>query len=535
MRKLLDSALKSTGIALIMLLILAALANIQYGIDSIDMMRVFSADEPRIVEQVSQSLKKNSLDPEGIYNYGYFYQTVCYYTLRVFESLGFASNKIRFIASMLRFISLITYCLLLLTVYKLFLFLNHDRSLGIYAVTFLASIPSLFYWSQMVHPDLLQAFLITLAALIVFSQHSFSRAVYSSIVLGIAFGTKYSSIFFLPFVILPSSLLFFKDKIEKNLKIAKKDYLVVFGAILAIILSFSLAWLITNPYIISNTSEFIKDFQFEKNHVARGHGFAESTNSLLWFSILFSDFKIFGTFIVGAGVVLLVFFLGKIKKKTRNSWTNHSNRTLLTILIYIIFSLIYLMISVNMRQPRFLFHILPFITILGFSGIAKVKKYIPQKLHLLIHIAIIGFLIPFSLNTIRSTSSSSKKYQHPFIKATEWIENNYSTDVRILADYYSYRSPRFTNYLSIWGVTEQMIKKYKPVLIIINENLSGRWTWKKQGTDFRDLQFIKGKDDGAQTFHEFHLKLFSKSSSFKVVYENTTIVILEDTQYSSHK
>ncbi len=81
----------------------------------------------------------------------------------------------------------------------------------------------------------------------------------------------------------------------------------------------------------------------------------------------------------------------------------------------------------------------------------------------------------------------------------------------------------------MWRVEPEALEYAQPKLIIINKTLSGRWSWKKTGTKFADLNFEYGPYEGKrEAIQAFHTKLFAEESPYAIVYEDTEIVILED-------
>jgi len=184
-------------------LLTAAVMAVSYGVDDIPTMRVFSSDEPSWVEQLQTNLLNRDLDPRGFYNYGYLYHEVSYYWIRLLEHMGWPAS-VRFTALAMRSVSLGSYVALLYFVYRCALQLTEaTEDIAVLAVVFTASIPELYHWAQMVHPDTLQTALIVLAAAVALSVHTAPGAILASAVAGLAFGVKYGGIFILPFCVLP--------------------------------------------------------------------------------------------------------------------------------------------------------------------------------------------------------------------------------------------------------------------------------------------------------------------------------------------
>lgn len=524
-----EKLFQALTVCFLFLLVTAAFINIQYGTDNLAVLSVFSADEPFAVQLLARNLIENKVDPQDFYNYGYFYHTVAFYLIKIFERFNYAVDE-RFIAVVCRLISLESYIFLLFLTYKLTKTISQNATLALYAAWFLASTPKLYYWAQYIHPDLLQAALVTASAYIAWSRHRFSQALLASIIAGVAFGTKYSGIFILPFLILPSALVFL-NAIHRQRKILLKDYMRLLGVALGMVLLFLGAWAFTNPTIIKNFGEASKDILYSKGQLVTGAlGWREPTNPLLWFPMLYSEFGIGGSFLVLIGLIALVVAMIRKRTRYREFLRTPLHRTLFSMGAYVGIVSLYFVLTVNARLPRHIFHLLPFIVILAFTGLSQLIKAIFHAKHWqwLCYVGCMLCIFPLMAHTIHSMDWASQKYYHQYIRATTWIESNFSLDTRILADAYSYQSPRFTNFQRIWGVDEQAIQYYQPDLVIINKKLSGRWSWKIPGTTFAERQFVLGPYvDRAQEIHDFHLKLFSPSSPYQIIYEDIEIVVLQ--------
>lgn len=510
------------------LLTVAALFNMHYGIDSTNLMRVFSTDESWMVEILIDNVSNNDLNPRGFYFYGFFYHTVTYGIISLFELLDYSTDT-RFIAYTFRFVSLASYLLLLFIVYKILFLLSTDRISALCAVLFLASAPNFYHWAQLVKPDLLQVLLLTLASYIAFSKHSYSHALTSAFIAGVAFGTKYSAIFISPFLPLPFLLSFFDHKIRMRSKLNMKDFIIPASIILGMSLLFLTAWLITNPYVLDNFQEFRESMTQMKKNLGTGRDRVESTNSLLWFTRLYGELGLAGSILITTGIINLIVSM-VIKNKTCQEFLSKPfNIVIFTMLLYITFSWLYIMLELNTRRTRYFFHILPFLVILGFTGISKmINEYIKgARLKSIVYFVIVICIIPGTVHTIKSMNWCSKKYEHQYIKATEFIEKRYGYHEKILADDYSYNSPNFIYFIPAWPIEEKEIQQLNPTFLILNKNLSGRYSWKKEGTKFNDLKFELGAYEESQTIYDLHLKLFSQNSQFAVVYEDTDVVVLK--------
>ncbi len=511
------------------LLLVAAFLNVQYGIDHLSMIAVFSADEAFAVQLISQNLQKNHLDPQGFYNYGYLYHSLVFYTAKFLGGLNYTVDE-RFLAYVFRWISLASYGLLLCFAYALTKHLTKDRLFSLCAALFLASVPGVYSWAQQTHPDMLQAFLVTCAAYVACRRHNLSHVAGATILASLAFSTKYTGIFILPFVFLPFLFATIDRKRRRNDTLLLKDWRNMLCVVIGMGVIFLMVWLITNPTVLQNYSEVVKDILFEKRHVAWGDGQAESKNPLLWFTVLFHQFKANGSLLLMLGFVSLTWYARKHLAHWSTVFGSSTKRSILMLLLYSITSLAYLMLQVNLRKDRYILHLIPVLVVVGFAGLHRfiARVGILRKRKILIYAALIATILPLCMSTIQEMHEASQKYEHQYLKATAWIEQHYPAGTPILADSYSYRSPRFSHFMHVWGVERKTLDYVQPQLVIINKMLSGRWSWKKPGTKFADLDFEFGPYEAKrEAVQAFHTELFASDSSYTIVYEDTEIVILE--------
>lgn len=506
-------------------LLLGNLIALSYGIENLRIIQVFSSDEFREVGHVLVNLENDDLNPGGYYNYGYCYQTIGFFIVKALKFFGFKVDAM-LVALVLRLISLASYALAGFIIYKIFILsFKGSVEFGWILGLFLLSIPSFSFWSRFIHPDTLQVFLIEFAVLAAFLKPKAVHVFMGSALAGAAFGTKYSGIFILPFLVLPYFLYLFVS-FPKD----KKFWLKVTATVILALLIFAAAWIITNPYVLKNYSEFKACLTFEKEHVARGHGKAEPANPFLWFDVLKKTFGTWNCIIIGSGLLLalgtLIFSFKK--EKFKKTIADPVQRNLLTLLLYSIGAFLYLMLEVRMREPRYLFHILPFILLIAIYGFQKGGAML--KSHWLRTFIIIGLFISVSglaFQALKEASIDTLKHYNPRIEAGNFLARQEDCNLIVLANSYSYVPPQFKKVAFRFRIDEKIIKEYRPDIIILNTSATRRWSWKKRGTLFRDLNFVKGDSDNAEYYYQFHKKLFSAESPWKIIFEAFDIVILK--------
>lgn len=510
-----EQGLTIAALALISWMCLAALLNVGSGLDNLNLIFTFETDEARLVERITANLANGDLDPRGHYNYGYFYETLAVFILKSFRYLGFHIDA-RAIGTTLRLLSLLSSTALLFIFYKVTRLLEVPRHLSLAGCVFLFAIPNLFHWSQQMHPDLLQTFLVMAALSVVILKDTFYWTVFAGSLAGLAFGTKYSGIFVLPFLILPTLL-------ARGMRIVSwSEFGKILKLVMSVILAFLIGYCLPNFNALKNYNEALYDFWYESRHVANGDGEVISFNKFEWFSMLYREFGwVTSTFVI-LGLISVIYFTWKSLREDKAHW-----RILVTILAYVIGSFGYLFLCVNLREPRFTFHFIPTLMVLCVVGISSAYYKAPALVRNILSVLLLLSITIQSVRAVESTNWMSKKSLSPSLAVGAFLSKNFDNNKIILSDHYSYIPPEFTNVTKVWGVSDEFIAEYKPDILILTASTTGRWAW-KNSSSFTEGKFSINESYGevaAQKF-QFLNSLFAPESKWKVVYENDDTVIL---------
>lgn len=131
------------------------------------------------------------------------------------------------------------------------------------------------------------------------------------------------------------------------------------------------------------------------------------------------------------------------------------------------------------------------------------------------------------MKAMSNMSWDSQKSDHPTVQGGNFLlDKRYNVNTKIVADNYSYIPESFTNATMVDGIDENVLKEYSPEILIINKDNTLRWSWKQEGTSFKDNKLIQGTAPRSATYFRFHQKLFS-NPDWNIVYENEGVVILE--------
>jgi hypothetical protein len=233
---------------------------------------------------------------------------------------------------------------------------------------------------------------------------------------------------------------------------------------------------------------------------------------------------------MGVGILIfLVTLTVAIKRdKIKRFLSDPANRNLFTTILYITAAFVYLMLKIRMREPRYLFHILPFIPLIAIYSFQKISTSFkgPSVKRIIIIGLFVSALFP-TLQSVSKASISTRKHKNKYIEAGNFLARNEPGNLRVLAASYSYVPPKFKNVVFQFWIDEEKIKKYNPDIVVLNAKASRRWSWKRRGTSFRDLDLIKGKFANAGHYYRFHKKIFPPGSPWDIIYETDDIVILK--------
>ncbi|NPU83043.1 MAG: hypothetical protein HPY65_01035 [Syntrophaceae bacterium] len=504
----------------------AALVNIHFGIDSIQMMSVFESDETAAVARTQKNLAEGDLSPDGMFQYGFFFNTLAYWTVRFFQFLGYnRDTTVAFLAINYRLIAVLSFLLLLFLFQRLSLLLVKSRELSWLSVLLLASVQQIYYWSQTIHPDITQTMLIVAAAWVALKSHMFRNANWAAFLAGMAFGTKYGGIFILPFLFIPALM---NDRPDLSLKGKLRGKAPLF------LLSFLLGWLIFNPYVIFNFIHFLRWLKLIIVYTLTGFvgstGQITSANPLLWFPVLYRAFYTPGALVMLAGLFPALWFLVQsIKRREGLREPDTLNR--IVIGAYCLFALVHILLGVKSREVRYAFHFIPFLILLSFTGWAILSCRMKQRGRAILSFALLLLIAPANLNAVHSMASCSNKESDARLASGRVLEERYSPDTRILADFYAYVPPKFKNTLVEWGIRSESILRENPQVILVSRAMTGRWIWKAPGTSFRDGSFVTNPsypEAQLRSVRDVFSMLFSNPSrTYRAIYEDDHVLILE--------
>lgn len=526
----LHATLTLCALLLAALLVSANIIAATYGLDNISMIQAFGLDEARYLAKLKLSLELRSVDPDLFFNYGNLYDSLSYYWIDFFRQFGWTINT-QLVGFVLRLVSVVSGVLASLALWRLGEICGLPRVIAAAAALGLLVMPDFVVFSRTMHPDTLQTFFVIVALGAALASPTFSYALVAAAATGLAFSTKYAGAIALPFCFLPLAL----STLGRE-GVSPRTLTRLFQQGMAMIGIFVAVFALTNPYAIADFKAFVAGFIRQLKYSATGHGVVEPANPALWWPQLTEQFGTTGAIYLFSGLFLAAFFVfrGIRRAGWRNACTIDDLRSEFVLLLYVLTTSAHLAISINSREPRFYYHIIPFIIVLStlafFRLIVALTKGVVRPPGTTAGFASVLLIfawtqIQFDLGKMEKATAKPKA---DVIQLGNFIALRYPADTKILADAYSYLPPVMTSVTYSDLQTEELLEKVSPDILILTRKATGGYVWKQPGTSLSERKFVKDERYAATPQVEIFLnKLLSDSSGWSLVRENDSEVLFQ--------
>jgi hypothetical protein len=522
--------LTTCALLLAAVLVLANIVAATYGLDSVRMIQAFSLDEGLSITRMKDNLEQFSLDPDGFFYYGNLYHSIAYYCIAFFERFGWTINT-SLAGFVLRLVSIVSGSLASLSLWKLGKICNLPTAIAAGTALALLTMPDFVVFSRMMHPDVLQTAFVIASLGFALLRPTFSFALISAVFAGLAFSTKYIGALVLPFSFLPLAL----STLGRE-QLSRRILLQLYLQTLALTGAFLAVFVLTNPYAAFDRSRFISVFMWQLNYSSTGYGVIGSANPALWLEPLTEQFGTVGVLYLFGGFFLACVFLLRDLWHAgwRSTFTTDDLRTRLILVLYVLATSAHLAISIHQREPRFTYHVVPFLIILStvavFQMIVELTKRIVRPRWTIAALAA-SLLVFAAIQTkfdLQAMAGAPLKPDADVIKFGNFVAQHYAADTKILADAYTYLPPSMTNVTYTNLQTDELLSEQTPQVIILVRGATGASVWKKPGTAFADGKFVKDLRYSIAPQVETYLnKLLLPSSGWSVVRESDSEVLLQ--------
>ena len=522
----------------VVLLVLPAVIATAYNTDNLTLVSIFSRDEMWLLELLEKNLQNDDLNPRGFYYYGYFFNTVGFVLGKAFQYVGAYRGDTRFLGHLFRLVSVLSFVGLLYVIERSLARLSVAPAIRYASVLLVAAIPTIYQASLMMKPEILQAFLMVFAFYILTFGAKPFHVLLSATVAGVAFGTKLAGVFLLPVIVLAVLL-------TELSSVTAKDYARRVAKTVAVLALVAVCFLggaiVTNPYVYDNFDAFMAAQKYNASFMAEGGTTnTDPGSALLWFPVFYSQFYLGGSVVMALGILLyIVHLVGSVGlispgrlRRVREFLGQHENVLVLCTFLYCLGGVTQLMVMMHYRDPRYAIHIMPFAVILCGYGYSKTLPGKPmfRDVMALSTALVLSFSAVATLTTVSALQASGRRNVEPTLEAGSWLTQNYDPTTVVLSDVYGYVRPDYFEQLRfVWGVNREQLDVTDADVILLTRKMSGRFSWKRDGTVFSAGDFVLGPYDTSAAWQKFHTEeLLAPDSPWVVRFENSAAVILEN-------
>ncbi len=288
-----------------------------------------------------------------------------------------------------------------------------DEKTGLIAAAFVAVNPLHITQAHYITVDTPLTFFVLLALLYIhraYRQPSTKHYLLVGLCIGLAAATKYTGAFLL--VVLLTLHLLRSDSLTKTVR-SLTDLRLLKSVVLSLVVFFCI-----NPYILTSFDEFLKDFTYERYHVAEGHlgiDASQSTVDYYLFNVLPTNFGWLLFLLVPITIAYAI-----IKKEKH-------------LLLLLAFPVIYIAIisTWEMRVERYILPVFPVLLLISATGLrtlwmrfqSSFQQSSPKNLSIAFA-AVVGTLVLYQPMTKAIEFQKSIVLPDTRTDAKEWIEQN---------------------------------------------------------------------------------------------------------------
>ncbi|MBT4139680.1 MAG: hypothetical protein HOE48_17305, partial [Candidatus Latescibacteria bacterium] len=363
------------------------------------------------------------------------------------------------------------------------------RKVALVAVFLFLVLPTFLRWTVESHPDLPQLFWILFSVLFALrytNKFGYRNVCLAAIGAGLAFGTKFGGVFLLPTLYVALFIPLDLSNPWVHLKDLRRW---VGGGI--IVLGFCGAFIVSNPFALIYFPDFVQSLMAEKAIMTFGHRVQATSGAEAWVMILIQSVGIFSL------VILVGVFGYRILQRQLLIRAD-----CLVIGIWILSFLAYLMLEANLKRPRHLLPILPFVLLfVGWAYIQiwhwAVRAY--RYFTWLKWVGLIGVMVSAAPLMRQSIDLFIQKYNRENdrveIHVGRWVSAHFSEETSMVFDAYAYVPSKFQNVYRTFGQNYQMINHFEPDLLLVRDAIRADFGNPNEANDARM---------GAQAYMDCH-------------------------------
>lgn len=471
-------------ISCLVFLVFLSSMNSAGGLENIEVIRAFDTDEAKAISWLDQMIAANSVDPQGEFRYPWLQPSIAFWVVKALSLVGYQKDNTFIRAYVYRGISLVSYALLLFFCYKILIAIGLSRIFALACCLVTGTVPIVFEYSSVIHPELLQSCLMVLPFYILTISHSRGYTWLASFVAGAAFGTKYAGFLILPGIWLPFCVCLLTQPSKHWAALAK--------SIAWFSIAFLAGYLVTNPYMPVNLGKVLLNLRFLRSYmvISGDHSVVD------WARIIYKELGIPGTLYLLFGLGALAFGSVQAYKKRSSGLLAALSRSQFALLsaslaVASASGVLGVWLLVTLKSNRYLIEVFPIVMLTGAMGYQYVRRSCPQlvRVFLTVFVVMTGFCMAARTLSSDLILEYSHKYTSGAYRAWAWTKENLPTNARIYSDMYVYLPSSFPNLRTDWYVLVESEQAFAQVdVVVISHKGSGRYVWKKPLTQFKERE-----------------------------------------------
>ena len=456
------------------------------GAGNLGIAALFSTDEELAGRLVRAMINQSNLGVSHFFSYGPLDLYLARAILWPYGALRPVDDAAILIA--LRLVSLLSGIGCLVVTWMLGRLL-WNATTGLLSALLLALNPTFFTWSVTAHPDVLQLLFLLLALYLATGlvvRPSGPLIALASVCAALAFATKYGGIMALPPIWLATAIG--RQHGRYGLRLVVHD-------IELSVLVFAIAFFVVDPSTLSEPRRFIYQAMTESNLAHTGHFIFSPTVPAGWLRLLGRS-ELLGTPLLVAALAGIVGWASADVRAAVagiggwfNGWESAAAR--LPFETWTLGYLLFLLLWVGDRQPRYALPLLPGLFLLAAAGGVCLARRLPRPALATGLAAAILLLLaaPSAVRLVETERAQAGRMQSPTIAARiaagRWLSAHAAPQTPILHDAYSYVPSRFSNAQETFGLSPGEIERYRPQIIVTDVAIRGRFLDPALAAQFR--------------------------------------------------
>ncbi|MBI5510869.1 MAG: glycosyltransferase family 39 protein [Deltaproteobacteria bacterium] len=450
------------------------------------MAAVFSSDEELIADGARRMVSMHTLT-YAFYYYPPFFMELTYGATWFLKTVGVPLQAAAVIGP--RVVAALAYVLGAVGVGGLGRRLSGSLTVGLVAALLFATVPELFRFAILAHPDTLQAALLVLGtwALVVYLEAGGRRAlIAAAAAAGLAFMTKYAGAFLVPVVGLAIGWRLYRDRRPEPAPGALGRAFLRDSGVAA--LAFVLAGIAGGLDLVRDVAPYWRYIKFHSDYSRFGNLVRETASPLHWLELLAGE-QVAGrttTLAFALGLFALAGFAWQLRRSRPPAavaiagGTPASGAAYVLIALYVALYLGFLFWRARLFEARYLIPVsgLFEVAAVGLMWAATARLRARAVRALMRGALVVAFglaLVPRGPALAAIVRERLSHTDHPCLAVGGWLVDHVPRDTAIVYDMYTYVPVGFRNVAGTWGLQRQLLDARRAAVVITNDSIRSRY------------------------------------------------------------